>query len=391
MENKISTTRLFNASCFALITTAMTFAIRVKLEMVFNQDYLLTLEEIGYAFAPAFWGFTLAMMIGGFFVDLFGMKKIMNIAFIGHLTGIIVTILARDYITLFWGTTLIGIANGMVEAACNPLVATLYPNEKTKMLNRFHVWFPGGIVIGGVLGYIIMDLMGLSWMILAGTLLIPLLIYGFLFFKAQFPKTERVTSGVSYNDMIKNCFQPLFIFMLLCMMLTAATELGTTQRIEGLLGKSLESPILILVFINGLMALGRLYAGEIVHKLSITKVLLFSAVFSCLGLYLLANTSGAMTFLSAAVFAIGVCYFWPTMLSFVAEKIPQTGALGLSLMGGAGMLSVSIVLPQMGKLMDENISGSDALMIMAYIPAILIVAFTLLHLYINRKNAWVKK
>ena len=387
MENKISSTRLFNASCFALITTAMTFAIRVKLEMVFNQDYLLTLEEIGYAFAPAFWGFTLAMMIGGFFVDLFGMKKIMNIAFIGHLTGIIVTILARDYITLFWGTTLIGIANGMVEAACNPLVATLYPNEKTKMLNRFHVWFPGGIVIGGVLGYIIMDLMGFSWMILAGTLLIPLLIYGFLFFKAQFPKTERVTSGVSYNDMIKKCFQPLFIFMLLCMMLTAATELGTTQRIEGLLGKSLESPILILVFINGLMALGRLYAGEIVHKLSITKVLLFSAVFSCLGLYLLANTSGAMTFLSAAVFAIGVCYFWPTMLSFVAEKIPQTGALGLSLMGGAGMLSVSIVLPQMGKLMDENISGSDALMIMAYIPAILIVAFTLLHLYINRKNA----
>lgn len=386
MENKISSTRLFNASCFALITTAMTFAIRVKLEMVFNQDYLLTLEEIGYAFAPAFWGFTLAMMIGGFFVDLFGMKKIMNIAFIGHLTGIIVTILARDYITLFWGTTLIGIANGMVEAACNPLVATLYPKEKTKMLNRFHVWFPGGIVIGGVLGYIIMDLMGFSWMILAGTLLIPLLIYGFLFFKAQFPKTERVTSGVSYNDMIKKCFQPLFIFMLLCMMLTAATELGTTQRIEGLLGKSLESPILILVFINGLMALGRLYAGEIVHKLSITKVLLFSAVFSCLGLYLLANTSGAMTFLSAAVFAIGVCYFWPTMLSFVAEKIPQTGALGLSLMGGAGMLSVSIVLPQMGKLMDENISGSDALMIMAYIPAILIVAFTLLHLYINRKN-----
>lgn len=383
---KISSSKLFNASCFALITTAMTFAIRVKLEMVFKEDYLLTLEEIGYAFAPAFWGFTLAMMIGGFFVDLFGMKKIMNIAFIGHLVGIIVTIMARDYITLFWGTTLIGIANGMVEAACNPLVATLYPNQKTKMLNRFHVWFPGGIVIGGVLGFLIMDIMSLSWMILAGTLLIPLLIYGVLFFNAQFPKTERVTTGVSYNDMIKKCFQPLFIFMLLCMMLTAATELGTTQRIEALLGQSLEAPILILVFINGLMALGRLYAGEIVHKLSITKVLIFSAVFSCLGLYLLANTSGAMTFFSAAVFALGVCYFWPTMLSFVAEKIPQTGALGLSLMGGAGMLSVSIVLPQIGKLMDENISGPDALMIMAYIPAILIIAFSLLHFYVNGKK-----
>ena len=151
MEKSISPNKLFQASCFALITTAMTFAIRAKLELVFNEQYALSLQEIGSAFAPAFWGFTLAMMIGGFFVDLFGMKKIMNYAFLGHLLGIVVTIFARDYWTLFWGTTLIGIANGLVEAACNPLVATLYPKQKTKMLNRFHVWFPGGIVIGSIL------------------------------------------------------------------------------------------------------------------------------------------------------------------------------------------------------------------------------------------------
>jgi MFS family permease len=324
------------------------------------------------------------MMFGGFFVDLFGMKRIMNLAFIGHLIGIVVTILARDYWTLFWGTTLIGIANGMVEAACNPLVATLYPNEKTKMLNRFHVWFPGGIVIGSVLGFIIMDYFNLSWMILVGTLIIPLLVYGYLFFNAKFPETERVSSGVSYSEMISNCFKPLFIFMVVCMMLTAATELGTTQRIETLLKESIKYPILALAFINGLMAIGRLYAGEIVHRLKITNMLILSAIFSCAGLVLLGVTSGAMTFVSAGIFAIGVCYFWPTMLSFVSEKIPESGALGLSLMGGAGMLSVSIVLPQMGKLMDENISGSDALMIMAYIPAILILAFTLLHFYTKK-------
>jgi MFS family permease len=384
MEKSISKNKLFNASCFALITTAMTFAIRAKLELVFNDQYSLTLQEIGSAFAPAFWGFTLAMMFGGFFVDLFGMKRIMNLAFIGHLIGIVVTILARDYWTLFWGTTLIGIANGMVEAACNPLVATLYPNEKTKMLNRFHVWFPGGIVIGSVLGFIIMDYFNLSWMILVGTLIIPLLVYGYLFFNAKFPETERVSSGVSYSEMISNCFKPLFIFMVVCMMLTAATELGTTQRIETLLKESIKYPILALAFINGLMAIGRLYAGEIVHRLKITNMLILSAIFSCAGLVLLGVTSGAMTFVSAGIFAIGVCYFWPTMLSFVSEKIPESGALGLSLMGGAGMLSVSIVLPQMGKLMDENISGSDALMIMAYIPAILILAFTLLHFYTKK-------
>ena len=384
MEKSISKNKLFNASCFALITTAMTFAIRAKLELVFNDQYSLTLQEIGSAFAPAFWGFTLAMMFGGFFVDLFGMERIMNLAFIGHLIGIVVTILARDYWTLFWGTTLIGIANGMVEAACNPLVATLYPNEKTKMLNRFHVWFPGGIVIGSVLGFIIMDYFNLSWMILVGTLIIPLLIYGYLFFNAKFPETERVSSGVSYSEMISNCFKPLFIFMVVCMMLTAATELGTTQRIETLLKESIKYPILALAFINGLMAIGRLYAGEIVHRLKITNMLILSAIFSCAGLVLLGVTTGVMTFVSAGIFAIGVCYFWPTMLSFVSEKIPESGALGLSLMGGAGMLSVSIVLPQMGKLMDENISGSDALMIMAYIPAILILAFTLLHFYTKK-------
>ena len=115
-------------------------------------------------------------------------------------------------------------------------------------------------------------------------------------------------------------------------------------------------------------------------------MLIFSALFSCVGLFLLANTSGLMTFFSATIFAVGVCYFWPTMLSFVSEKLPQSGALGLSLMGGAGMLSVSIILPQMGKLMDENISGSEALMIMGYIPAILIVAFFILHLYVNYKK-----
>tara|TARA_Y100001936_G_scaffold123187_1_gene120408 strand:- start:1832 stop:2995 length:1164 start_codon:yes stop_codon:yes gene_type:complete len=386
MEKNVSASKLFQASCFALITTAMTFAIRAKLELVFNEQYSLTLQEIGSAFAPAFWGFTLAMMIGGFFVDLFGMKRIMNFAFLGHLLGIVVTIFARDYWTLFWGTTLIGIANGLVEAACNPLVATLYPKEKTKMLNRFHVWFPGGIVIGSVLGFLIMDVMNMSWMILVATLIIPLLIYGKLFLNTEFPQTERVASGVSYRDMVANCFKPLFIFMILCMMFTAATELGTGQRISSLLGESVASPILVLAFINGLMALGRLYAGEVVHRLSITNMLIFSAVFSCIGLFLLANTSGTMTFVSATIFAIGICYFWPTMLSFVSEKIPESGALGLSLMGGAGMLSVSFVLPQMGKLMDENVTGSEALMIMGYIPAVLIVAFTLLHFYVKAKK-----
>ena len=379
--------KLFNASCFALITTAMTFAVRAKIELVFREDYGLTLGEIGIAFGPAFYGFTLAMIIGGFMVDLFGMKKIMNIAFITHLGGIVLTLFARDFTLLFLGTLLIGIGNGMVEAACNPLIATLYPNEKTKMLNRFHVWFPGGIVIGSVLGFLIVDIMGLSWMVLVGTLFIPLAIYVYLFAGQKFPPTDRVTSGVTYSEMLKASFaNPLFLFIAFCMLLTASTELATTQRISSLLEKTVSNPILVLAFINGIMMVGRMFAGDVVHKLSITKMLLFSSIFSFLGLLWLSSATGAYSFLAAGVFAIGVCYFWPTMLSFVAEKIPDSGALGLSLMGGLGMFSVSIVLWVMGSMMDMDASGADTLYTLSILPVILIVLFGIRALYENKQS-----
>lgn len=375
MTSLIQQKQLFNASCIALTTTAMTFAIRARLEPVFMNDYGLSSEEIGFAFGPAFWGFTLAMIIGGPLVDYFGMKKIVNLAFIGHFAGIVLTLFARDFWTLFAGTAMIGVGNGMVEAACNPLIATMFSKEKTKMLNRFHVWFPGGIVIGSVLGYLIMDVLNLNWMLLVAILFVPLLTYGVLFFGKSFPQTERVSLGVSNKHMLKACVSPLFLFIVFCMLLTAATELGTGQRISSLLEKTGVAPLLVLAFINGLMAMGRLFAGPMVHKFSITKMLFFSAIISCLGLLWLSTVSGSMTFVAAGVFAIGVCYFWPTMISFVAEKIPESGALGLSIMGGMGMLSVSIVLPIMGSFMDAQTSGAQTLQLTAILPAILIVAF----------------
>jgi fucose permease len=382
----INKTRLFNASCIALIATAMTFAIRARLETVFGPDGIgLTLEQIGYAFTPAFWGFTLAMIVGGPLVDALGMRKITWLAFITHAIGILLTLFATNLASLFIATLFVGIGNGMVEAACNPLVASMFPKKKTKMLNRFHVWFPGGIVIGSVVGWLIMDVMGLSWQIMVGTLFIPLIIYGIMFFKQKFPETERVEMGVSYTDMWKSVVTPLFLFIAFCMLLTAATELGTNQRIESLLKASGTVPLLVLAFINGIMAIGRAFAGPVAHRLSISGMLLFSAIFSFLGLWMFTQLSGGMTFVAAAVFAIGITFFWPTMLSFVAEYIPQSGALGLSLMGGLGMLSVSIVLPIMGKVLDDA-TGVDALKIMSILPAILILLFGGLYLYMKRRR-----
>ncbi|GAA4947008.1 hypothetical protein GCM10023314_20370 [Algibacter agarivorans] len=385
MEN-INKNRLFLASCLALITTAMTFAIRARLETVFGPEGVgLTLEQIGYAFTPAFFGFTLAMIFGGPLVDFLGIKKITWIAFVTHAIGIVWTIMADSMSSLFLATLFVGIGNGMVEAALNPMIASMYTNEKTKMLNRFHVWFPGGIVIGSLVGWLVMDVLGLSWQIMVATLFIPLIIYGGLFYGQNFPVTERVQMGISNKKMFSSIGKPLFLFMMFCMFLTAASELGTTQRIESLLKESVAVPLLVLAFINGIMALGRLFAGPVVHKLKPAGMLLYSAIFTFIGLWLLTVTSGGMTFVAAAVFAIGVTFFWPTMLGFVAEYLPETGALGLSIMGGAGMFSVSLVLPIMGKLMDDA-NAAEALRTMSVLPAILIVAFIGLNIYMKKRN-----
>lgn len=391
MESTISMTkaynpsRLFLGSCIALIVTAMTFAIRARLEQVFQSEIGLTSEQIGFAFGPAFWGFTLAMIIGGPLVDVLGMKRIVWMAFFCHAVGIVLTIVASSFWTLFIAILFTGLGNGMVEAACNPLVASLYPTEKVKMLNRFHVWFPGGIVIGSLVAYFLIDMLNVPWQGLVAVLAIPLVIYGYLFLGQEVPKTERVSMGISTGDMWKAVGTPLFIFMAFCMLLTASTELGTNQRIESLLGTTGVAPILVLAFINGIMAFGRGFAGQVVHRLSTAGMLLFSAVFSCLGLIALSYTSGPMTFVAAGVFAIGICYFWPTMLGFVSEKIPESGALGLSIMGGLGMFAVSIVLPLMGRFMDTEATGADTLRYMAVLPAILIVAFLFLFLRFRKK------
>lgn len=396
MQANINRNQLFLASRIALIATAMTFAFRAALEGVWGTEFNLTKEEVGWVFSPAFWGFTLAMIFGGPLCDVIGMKRLVGLAFVGHIAGIIIYLFAKDGTTLFIGTLCIGIGNGMVEAACNPLVVSLYPDNKTTMLNRFHVWFPGGIVIGGLLSYALLDKMGLDWRVLIGLLIIPVLVYGFMFLKLQFPKTERVEKGISTGKMFASCLKPLYLVMIACMFMTAATELGTGTWINALLAGAGVSGILILVFINGIMALGRSFAGTVVHKLNPNGMLIFSAFFAGLGLLLLSHATGYAAFGAALVFAIGICFFWPTMLGYVSEYLPQTGALGLSLMGGAGMFSTSLILPIMGKWFDDAkakavaagtdavaadaAAGSATFMKVAVMPAILLVVFVLIYL-----------
>jgi MFS family permease len=438
MEKNYNSSRLFIASCLALLVTSLTFAIRAKIEGVFSSEYGLTGEEIGWAFGPAFWGFTIAMFVGGLVIDALKTKTIVWMAFVSHLIGLILLLTAKDKTMLFISNVFIGFGNGSVEAACNPLVATIFPNNKTKMLNRFHVWFPGGIVTGGVLAWLLMTQLGMSWQVLTSLLFIPLVLYGYLFFGQVIPETERVATGVSFKDMLRNVGAPitimalvsfmilvasvpsiqidfnssityivlavivavvilearvvnkiglLFPLMLFGMFLTASTELGTNQWINALLEGAGIDPMIILVVVTGIMAVGRYFAGPLVHRLNPAGVLLGSSIFSVIGLYMLSISEGAgMTMASAILFAIGICYFWPTMLGFVAEYIPKSGALGLSIMGGAGMVATSMVLPIMGRSIDT--AGPQlTLRYMTILPIILVVIFTGLVIYMrNRKQ-----
>jgi fucose permease len=334
----------------------MSFALRGAAAGSWANEFNLTHEQVGWINGTAFWGFTLAMVFGGPLCDVIGLGRILGIAFIGHLAGILLTVFAVDYSSLYMGTLLFGIANGSVEAACNPLIATLYRENKTTWLNRFHVWFPGGIVIGGLLAFGLGQA-GLGWRWQFATLSVPLAIYGWLFLRQRFPPTERVQQGVSTASMFAACLHPLFILMVACMLLTAATELGPGQWIPNILTNAGVSGILVLVWITGLMAVGRMFAGVFVHRIAPLGMLLASAVLSGLGLYAMSQASGAMLFAAATVFAVGVCFFWPTMLGFVNECLPKTGALGLAIMGGAGMLSTSFVLPIMGRMHDAGVAS----------------------------------
>jgi len=440
MEQTLNKKRLFIGSCFALLVTSLTFAMRAKIEEVFGPIadggiFGLSKDVIGWAYSPAFWGFTIAMVVGGFIIDIVKTRTIVWAAFLLQVVGAVIFIFAHDKETLFVANVFIGLGNGSVEAAFNPLVATLFPRDKTRMLNRFHVWFPGGIVIGSLLAYLLMDKMQIGWQIYVGLLFIPLAIYCIMFLGQKIPETERVVSGVTYKGMLNaigapvsiiiamavifllainvvvlpegwmylavvgiaslaSVFEALFIrkasvifpIMFSFMLLTSATELVTNQWVNALLGNAGVSPMLILALISGIMAVGRFFAGSLVHRMNPVGVLLMSAVFSAAGIYILSFVSSAgLTIVGAIFFAIGICYFWPTMLGFTSEYIPESGALGLSLLGGAGFVSVAMFLPVMGRIL-ENSGTEVALRSVGLLPVVLIIGFAIMYVaYRNKK------
>ncbi|QWX83802.1 MFS transporter [Cellulophaga sp. HaHaR_3_176] len=388
---QVNKSKIFLAACMALIVTSMTFAIRAGILTQLGVDFEISNKELGWINSMAFLGFPLAMLVGGLLYNVLGAKKLLTIAFVCHLLGLVLTIYAGGFWTLIISTFFIGFANGSVEAACNPMIADMYTNNRTAMLNKFHVWFPGGLVIGALVSKFMTD-GGIGWQLQIATMLIPTLIYGFLVFTQKFPENENIESNTSSN--IKALANPLFLFMMVCMTLTATSEFIPQQWIETILGSSGASPMLVLALVTGIMALGRFFAGPIIHKLNPVGVLLMSSIITASAIYFMSVADGSMVYVAAALFALGVCYFWPTMIGFISEYASKTGALGMSLVGGAGMFATSMWNPIIGSRLDtEKASalasglvgdaadieaGRSVLGFMVYFPVTLIVLFGIL-------------
>lgn len=398
MENK---NRLFYASCFALITTAFSFSIRAGILAQLGKELNFTAQQLGFINSMWFLGFPLSMLVGGLVYHTVGPKKIMQFAFFSHTVGILLTIFATSYMGLLISTFLIGLGNGCTEAACNPMIADAYDGvEMSKKMNRFHMWFPGGIVIGALVSKFMTD-MHFAWQAQIAVILVPTVTYALFFFGQTFPKS-KYTEANSLGNNIKAMFSPLFIFMFICMTLTAISEFGPQQWVGLILSKSGAQPMLILALVTGLMAVARFFGGNMVGKFDQTGVLLGSAVLGTIGVYLLHTQTGGMAYLAAMVYALGIAYFWPNMIGFVADKLPKSGALGMSVIGAAGMFSSSIFQPIIGSWIDsdkaaaaakgltgdnlELVAGQATLGTMVIFPAVLVVLFTVLLFWVkNRK------
>lgn len=226
--------RLFIASCFALLTTAFAFGIRAGIMNDLVTDMSLNDRQLGWINFMGIFGFPIATLIGGPLYNSLGPKKIGDIAFISHILGITFSILSGSFITLFFSTFFISFGNGMVEAAYNPMIASMYDDKKAVMLNRFHVWFPGGIAIGSVLALMVTGIGG-GWQMKLGIMYVPALIYFFMFRGQTFPDpAEEAATSTSEN--VKAIFSsPIYWLMLACMVLTATTELGTQSWVERIL------------------------------------------------------------------------------------------------------------------------------------------------------------
>ncbi len=375
---------------------------------------------VGEALGATFTGFALTLLFGSALVDLIGMKRMLLLSALGYIAGALGLLAAAldpqgasVHAIVLISLLLTGLGWGAVEAASNPMVAALYPEEKTHRLNILHAWWPAGIVVGGLLGVMI-SATGLPWELNMAVLMLPSVVLAWMVSRAEFPVTERVANGVSYRDMFGELLRrPMFWVFWGCMFLTAAAELAPGQWVNIALSNIVGMQgILLLVYVSALMFVMRHFAGPIAKRISSVGLMFVSCLLAGLGLYLLSlATSPVLAFAAATVWGVGVCYMWPTMLAISSERFPRGGAMAMGLMGFAGGMSIQFVLPHMGGIFDtakataaggaEKLAGLspeamteviryasvESFQSVAFVPLLLLPVFGIIWLVDRRRTA----
>ena len=369
--------RLFLVSSLALTMAGVGSALRANtaadLQRVFfdSIDKAHSGEMIANVLGLPFLGFAFTIAIGSPLLDYIGMGLLLPLSGVCFTAGALIMMFAGSmasgagvYTVIWIGALITGVGWGLVETVVNPLIASLYPEEKTGKLNTLHAWWPGGLVIGGLTG-VAMSAGGLGWQAKLFVVILPALAVVALSVGIRFPPTERAAAGVSIGEMFRELLNPLFLVLFCAMFLTAATELAPGQWVDFALSRTVHMPgILLLVYVSALMFVMRHFAGPLVHKLSPIGLLWASCLMGSLGLVALAAANSPLTgLLAATIWGTGVCYMWPTMLATASERFPRGGALLMGLMGTAGTLSIRFVLPMMGSIYDAKkieVAGGEA-------------------------------
>ncbi|MFM5947875.1 MAG: MFS transporter [Novosphingobium sp.] len=366
---------IFWISVLALFTAAFSNAARVgasgaiKSELFDAHDAAHAGELIGATLGNSFLGFALSLLVISPLLDTFGAKRVILFASACFIVGPAITLLGANssnfgsmQTLLNIGMVIWGFGWGATEGSINPLTTTIYPGDKTGKLNTLHAWWPAGIIVGGLLSYLLVDRGLVDWRYLIAASMIPGLIFGIWAMGHRFPQTESTAKGVSFSEMLAEPFKHISFWAFFAIMLcTASTELGPGQWVDVALSKTVGmSGILLLVYVSAIMFIARHFAGSLEHKFSDIGLLWLCSIPASIGLYLLSTANSPFTALVAAtLWAIGVCFMWPTMLAAVARRYPRSGSWGIGLIGFAGALAIYFILPRIGAIYDRAMSSAS--------------------------------
>jgi MFS family permease len=350
---------LLVASFLTLIAAGVGFAIRGVILEEWATAFGFTKGELGTITGGGLTGFGITIIICSLIVDKVGYKPLMVLAFVLHVLSAVVTIAAgfvfainqsknEAYWCLYIGTFMFALGNGVCEAVINPLVATLYPKQKTHYLNILHAGWPGGLILGGLLAYLFVGrdaaIRHLPWEIPIAFFLVPTLLYGIMALKEKFPVSEASAAGVSYGEMLSVFASPILLLLLLLHAMVGYVELGTDSWITDILKNTEPNwAALLFVYASALMFALRFFAGPIVERINPLGLLLLSSLLGCVGLYWLGSSGGAAIIGAYTIYGIGKTFLWPTMLGVVGERFPKGGALVMGAMGGVGTISAGLL------------------------------------------------